>query len=221
MSALIKRDFLSPSLSGYIALAVVFLLGHFVSLPPYSLLVLLTLTFLISLFSYDYYYKVSRFFKSTPIHPSKIILSRYVSCLMFIVSLVLLQILFMSINYWNLYSELYYFYTWQDIIIVLSLGVIFVSIFIPIFHLFKSIYLSLSIIIVIFFVGMYQTLDLLVAHTDSTDFIDFNGLDFGYQIVVENYIPGQPYVTLALLSIILLICSYLISVKLFTRKDLA
>lgn len=221
MNALIKGDFLSPRLSGYITLVVTFSLVHFVGFSPYSLFVLFTLTVLIALFLYDNYYKMDRFFKSMPIQPSKIILSRYVSSLMFIVGFVLIQVLFMTVNTLHPYSMLFYFYTWQDVIIVLCLGLILVSIVIPIFHLIKPIYLSLTFIGVLFFLGAFQTLDLLVVLTDSENFIDFNRLDTGYQLIVEQYIPGQPYVTLTFISIILVVISYFISVKTFKRKDLA
>lgn len=221
-------------------LAVLFLFTHLFPLPPYFLFVLFTLAILISLFFYEHYYKTNRFFKSIPIQPSKIILSRYITSLLFIIILIVSQIVFMMINSLQADTEFYFFYTWHDIIIVFSLGMILVSITTPIIHLFKSIYIAITLIGTLllsagFLINIRLVLSLVPDVSTAWDKLDagehipnqtssfvFAGhIDEGYQIIVERYLPGKPYVTLALTSIVLLVCSYFISVKLFKRKDLA
>lgn len=239
MKSFIKSDFLSPRASGYITLVVLFLITHYIQLSPYFLFIMFTLAILISLFIYEYHYKVYRFFKSIPIEPSKIILGRYISSLIFMMILIFSQLVFMMNNSVQVQAELYYFYTWQDVIIVVCLGLILVSVIIPIIHLFKSIYTSIGLIAMLILYGGFLTVGALISSLTidiSTAFdklnveelpstteqlIAFDKLDAGFQIIVERYIPGQPYVTLILASIVLLVCSYLISVKLFDRKDLA
>lgn len=221
MMKLVKRDFSLTRPYEYVVMLSMFIIAHLISLPPYFLFTVATLSTVITMFYIDYRDHVQRFFTSLPIERKNVVWSRYVTAICTLVSFLMLQVGTMLLMKNAMPDRLYFFYDWQDIIIVFCIGVLIIACTIPFFHLFKSFYVSIIFIVFIFFTVVFQIVFRLFSIMGLEDRIELYQLDEGYQLLVEKYVPGQPYVTLLVATILLFIGSYFLSLYLFRRKELS
>lgn len=223
MFTLIKKDLLVLRGAEVIALLILLLIMNLLGLSPYLIFMILSNGIVISLFIYDYTYKTNRVIKSLPVTINTLVISRYMSSLISMVCVLLSQMVIPTIIVIGEQQAFWGQNNWKNIVIMLCLGTIALSVAIAIFHLFQSIYISFSLIIGLFFISVYVSIDQLVKALSIPDGepIIFNQLDLGYQRFIENTLPGQPYMTLICITLMTLILSYAYSLFSFKRKDLA
>lgn len=216
---LVKKHLILPKLSGYLAFIGVFTFFLFSGISPYSLFVMMFLTITIVVLMYVRTTKMNLFYRSTAVKDTVIIQAQYISTSIFSISIILYQLLFMQWNTLFKYNLEFYFYTWKDIIIVFCMSILLISYIIPIYHLVQSVYTFGFTLMITLFVGIIMIENSIKKLVGSMDQY-FYDLEMSYLSFVNKYVPGQPYVTLVITSLLLLIGSYFLSLYLFKKKDL-
>ncbi|MGM8364530.1 ABC-2 transporter permease [Virgibacillus sp. W0181] len=218
MLALLKQHVLYSSTWMYISILLFLAAAYFVTLPPIFLFLIVFLAILISLFIFDHTGKMNRYLVSLPISKKRIVQSRHVSLLLFALILLLYQWVVMIV-FSAIFETDYYVYGWRDIVTVLCLSSLIMSFSLPLLYYFQSVLFSISIILVIYFLGTFFILDPLVHVLKMDDVIIFNDLDPGFKLLVEKYIPFQPYTLLCIFTLILLFLSMKLSEQFYTKRE--
>lgn len=189
------------------------------TIPPYFLFSIFLISLIITPFYYDDKSNINRLIVSLPISKGMIIKSRYIFFVVISLCMIVFQyILMLSVP--NIFEEnSYYIYHWRDIIILISLTLLIISVMMPIYYWFESFILASFINIIVLMITAYFITDNLVHILQMNEEIIFNDIDPGFTLLVERYIPFQPYVTLIILSVIIFLLSMIISEKIFSRQD--
>ncbi len=214
----IKKDFLINKWYTYLGIAIFLFATYFVTLPPTFIFVVCFFALFFSVFSDDAKHKVHRYFVSTPVKRDVILSSRYLFSILMVLLLLLLQIGCMIVlgplKEYNLYI-----YNWKDILVLFCIGCTIIAISMPIFTIFNSVEIPLGIILALFGAGNVILIIELIEVLGMDDEIIFNDLDGGFILIVEKYLPFQPYIMLGILTAIILLVSWFITRKLFNRKS--
>ncbi|PAV30947.1 hypothetical protein CIL05_04325 [Virgibacillus profundi] len=219
MLQLIKQDLFINTWITYLSILLFLSITYFVFLPPIFMFIATALTLIIALFYYDDRANVNKFLRSLPIQASQVVKRRYQSIMLLSICIILYQwiIGYAIISFTDLDR---YIYGWKDIIVCFSIGVIIIAITVPFFYLFRSFTLSVGCLMVLLMLGSYYSLTPLVTVLELEEVIIFNELDPGFVLVVEKYIPYQPFIILVLASVVIFYLSMKLSQLLYLKKDL-
>ncbi|MEI3607345.1 ABC-2 transporter permease [Pseudogracilibacillus sp. SE30717A] len=217
MLTFVKKDFSLHRWSTYIGIAVFLFLAYFITLPSTFIFVVCLFALFLPVFYDDAEHKVNRYFISTPVKKEVILTSRYLFSV-----LIILMILVMQLGIMVLLEPLkggtLYIYNWKDIFVLFCIGCTIIAISIPIITLFNSINLSFGIILALFGAGNTLLIIELFNVLHMEDEILLNDLDGGFILLVEKYLPFQPYIMLGIITAIILLASWFVTLKLFNRK---
>lgn len=218
MFPLIKQHFIMNTTISHLAIALMIAGAYFVTIPPTFLFVISILSLPIILFFYDDKNHVNRWMISLPIAKKTLIQSRYLFTAIMSVIILLFQVLIM-ISLSSLSELSRYMYDWRDIIVLLCMSFIITAICMPIYYAIRSFAVATSIIAILsmltsFFI-MFPIIDVL----GMDDIIIFNDMDSGFVLLVEKYIPIQPYTVLIIISALLFYISMKVSEQLLMKKD--
>lgn len=218
MFSLIKHHFQTIDLTSSILIPSMLCLFYFVHMPPTFLFVITVISLPIIIYFFNYKHKVDHFLISLPADKKTIIKSRYLFTVITAWIVLLFQVIIMFVVT-TLFNGTQYVYNMNDIIVLLCLATIVPAIAIPIYHLFRSFIMATTIIAVVFFISMFSTLLQLIEVLGMEYVIIFNDLDPGLSMLVEKFIPYQPFPILMLISIIIFHTSIFISQRLYTLRD--
>ncbi|MDL4841093.1 ABC-2 transporter permease [Aquibacillus rhizosphaerae] len=208
MLFLLKRDVFLYSWSLLFLFIVLPLLAMF---QPETGILALVIGFAIHLFYYDGKSSVNRYIVSLPIKKSTVIRGRYLFIL-------IITIVLMSVQWFVHFLFVYtnsiiepYLFQWQDMVILLSISLILFALAIPMYYLFRSFMVVVTVQFVIFGVGAMAFSNLLLESKfgDSMGFYIDNKTMF-LASWLENTITIQPYM---LVSVGAFVC-YFLSMKL-------
>ncbi|WP_047981767.1 ABC-2 transporter permease [Ornithinibacillus contaminans] len=220
MNSLVKKDLLQH-LSTIIFILIVITIGFLITIPPFLTSLCLSLpTAIIGSFFTDHRASINRYLKSLPLKPDSIVFSKYIFLFIIWIIIVLYQFAIGHIVEAILPDGIYVF-GWKEIIILLSLGLIMLAVYVPLYYLIKSFVIGTIIVGVIYMLIFFFSLDALVKILGMQYYINFNNLDRGFVPLIEKFIPFQPYLTLPLCALILYYFSLKLSTKLFTVKESA
>ena len=217
MKGILIRDFINYK-SIYVAIAILIPVGHFLTIPPFqiSLGMLLPVLF-IGVFYSDHQAHITRYMVSLPVSRSSLVISRYLSMLIVWIGTIVYQLIM-----GNLMARFvpYHIFTlgWKEVVILLSLGLIMLACFVPLFFLFKSFVLPIIIIAVCYFAVFLYTLDALVNISGMENEIIFNHLDQWTVPLIESVIHIQPYLVITIVAFSLFSLSIFISNKVLCLK---
>lgn len=218
MVALLKQHALSNTIFNYVSILLFLAVAYFIALPPIFLFLIVFLALLLSLFIFDHTGKVNRFLVSLPVPKKRVVQSRYVALLLAALLVGLYQWLIMHL--FSIIFEIdYYVYGWQDIVIVFCLGSLLTSFSLPIMYYFRSTYMSISIVFIMYCTSIFFSFEPLARVLTMKDEVIFNDLDRGFKLLIEKYIPYQPYLLLMSATFILLYASIKLSERLYLKKD--
>lgn len=155
---------------------------------------------------------------SLPIILTEIVQSRYYYFSAMTVLLLLFQLAIMILNSVFL-SNQNYIYSFHDIVILMCISLIIIGIITPIYYLIKSFVIATIVSGLFYFTITFLSLILLVNVLGIGDMINFNKLDPGYVLIVEKFIPFQPYLILMIASVLFYYLSMKFSEWLFIKKD--
>lgn len=218
MFYLLKQNAQINSILSYLSIAVIVCLAYLVAIPPTFLFIVSTVAIPIFIFYYDDKNKVNRFVVSLPIEKKTLISSKYI--FMFVLALTILLFQMMIMFTFSALGNGLYMYDWRDIIVLICSASIIIAICIPIFYFIKSFMLATGIIMGGTFLGTFLIMTPLINVLGMKDVIIFNDLDPGLVLLVEKYIPFQPYFMLGVLSLIIFYLSMKLSEKLLSYKDI-
>ncbi|MEI3613862.1 ABC-2 transporter permease [Pseudogracilibacillus sp. SO30301A] len=217
MLTLIKKDFLTNSWFAYVGIVLFIGLTYVVTLPPTFMFIITFFGFFGSIFLYDDKNNVNLFLKSLPVKMKSIVLARYLYSVLLIILILLMQTGVMAL-FSSLYSKTHYMYSFRDIIVLFCIGCIIIALCIPVFFKFQSAQTAMGIMLTLFGIGSFFTVDALVKVLGMTESFYFNDLDPGFVMLAEKYLPFFPYVTLLIGTAILLTFSIHISTAFFKEK---
>jgi hypothetical protein len=219
MKGLLIRDFINYK-SVYVAIALLIPIGYFLTLPPFhiSLGMLLPILF-IGVFYSDHRAHINHYMVSLPVSRSSLVISRYLSMLIVWIGTIVYQLIV-----GNLMARFipYHIFTfgWKEVVILLSLGLIMLALFVPLFFLFKSFVLPIFIIAVCYFAVFLYAIDALVNISKMENEIIFNYLDQWTVPLIESVITFQPYLVLSIVALGLFYLSIFLSHKiLYFKKE--
>lgn len=218
MFSLVKHHFLAIDLTSYIVVPLMIIMGYLINVPPMFLFSITVISIPIIVYFFNYKSHANRFLVSLPVSTIAIIRSQYVFAVLLGMSILLLQRIIMTIVD-VMFGTIFYIYDWRDVIILVSLALIVPAIVIPIYQLVRSFVGATVIVGVLYISGILFSLPLLVRALNMEDYINFNALDPGVHIVVEQYIPFQPYPLLLFIAIILFFVSMMLSYRLYASSD--
>lgn len=218
MTKLMKYHFFTIDTVSYGAVAILLIGGYLASIPPTFLFFVVIISLPISLYYYSHKNNTDRFLISLPISPSTIIQSRYMFTSMMTIIVLVFQVIIMIASS-VLFDGTEYMYTWQDIVSLFFIACIGLAIIIFFYHLISSFILATTIISLLFFIAFYFTLNEVINVMHFTDVIIFNDLDPGLALIVEKYIPFQPYIILGIISLTALYISMKVSDSLYSSQD--
>jgi len=218
MFSLVKHHFLTIDLTSYFVVPLMIIMGYLINVPPMFLFSVTVISIPIIIYFFNYKSHANRFLVSLPVSTISIIRSQYVFSVLLGMSILLLQLIIMAIVYVTFGTALY-IYDWRDVIILFSLVLIVSAIVIPIYQLVRSFVWATVIVGVLYILGILSSLPLLVRALNMEDYINFNALDPGVHIVVEQYLPFQTYPLLLLIAIILFFVSMWLSYRLYASSD--
>lgn len=220
MVNLIKRDLLISKASMIVGLFLI-PFGYITSLPPFFItLGILLPAISISLFILDKNANINRFIISLPVAKGSIVASRFLSLLLMWLAVICYQsIIGNSITRLIPYNV--FVYSWKEIIVLFSLGLIILGVYLSLLFFFKSLFKVLVVIMISYFNILIFSLDALVNVLDMHNYIIFNDLDRGIVPLIEKHISFLPFLTLPLTALVLYYLSKKLSTKLFTVKESA
>lgn len=218
MFPLIKQHFLINSLISYLMIAGLITGAYLVAIPPTFLFIITILSLAIILFFYDDKNNVNQFMISLPIAKKTMIQSRYLYIALMSVVILLFQWLIM-LSFPSPPEFFRYIYDWRDMIVLLSIAYLSTAICIPIYYALRSFALATGIIAILWCLGSFFMIFPIVSALGMDDMIIFNDMDAGFVLLVEKYIPIQPYAVLIIVSLLLFYISMKISEQLLRKKD--
>lgn len=155
---------------------------------------------------------------SLPVKRASIVQGRYMSILMVSIFFILYQGLcgrILSL----LFENNYYVYSWKDMLVLLCIAALIEVVAIPIYYGLSSFLMATGTLAFLYFFAIVSSLPPLTGVLGMEQEIIFNDLDPGFVLVIEKYIPFQPYVTLSLVTGILFYLSLKLSELLFVKKE--
>ncbi|RLL46746.1 hypothetical protein D8M04_05960 [Oceanobacillus piezotolerans] len=215
----IKRDFLLTWSSWALITLLLIPVGYITYIPPTFILLLIFSSVLFGSFFYDQKATIHRTNISLPLRRTAIVMSRYVFFLLFTVIVVLLQWGVISMMDAWIPTPNYYVYGFKDFITVTCLFLLLIAVFAPMYYLIRNPHITFSVYLIILFLLQFILLSLLTDVLGMTNYVSFNEIDQGFVLLVEKYIPFQPYLILVILSIGLYIVSLKISEKIFSKQS--
>ncbi len=189
-----------------------------VMFPLYFIFVAYVLAITVGLFFTDQREKSKLYMSSLPVNRVSIVRGRYVSILMVSICFVLYQSIWGRILSLTLENN-YYVYSWKDMLVLLCIAALIEVVAIPIYYGLSSFLMATGILAFLYFLSIILTLPPLTNVLGMEHEIIFNDLDPGYVLLVEKYIPFQPYITLVLATAILFYLSLKLSELLFVKKE--
>lgn len=218
MIALIKKDLL---LYGPVTYLIILLFIYFmgiIMMPAMFVLMVGASALAFSPFFYDEKNKMNYTMISMPIKKSSIVAGRYVFSLLIICITLLVQwAAERSITVaFDTYEAVY---GWNDYLLFLCLAVMLIAISYPLLYLIKNLYAAAGIILLLFMVGTYYIMDLLVDALGFSNEIIFNDIDKGFAIIAENWFPVMPYLAVLSISGGLFCGSIVLSSYVMKKKD--
>lgn len=220
MFALIKRDLLIARPWEYLifSLSIGIIQLWF---APIIVFIYTSIVLSFTLFFYDDYSKTNRYIRSLPIANRTIIMSRYCSSLILAIGIIGIQITAMQIS--SLFGYSIASYTWLDICLLILIAILIFSIFIPIYHMFKSFYLACIVsFLILFMVTFIFTTLLHVVYLEETSENSYDVVVYFKDILttIQSQITPVTF-SLSVISILaFFLMSYVISLTLFKKKDL-
>ncbi|OZU88172.1 hypothetical protein CIL03_13705 [Virgibacillus indicus] len=218
MYQFIKQDFSVNTWGTYLSLILILPISYVLFLPSVFMFIATALTIIISIFYYDDRANVNRFLISLPISAASVVKRRYQSIILFSICVILYQWVIGHVVTFFIGSE-HYVYGWKDIIVLICMGAIITAVTVPFFYLFRSFILSVGCIMVLLLLESYYSLTPLVTVLEMDEVIIFNDLDPGFVMIVEEYIPYQPFLILVFASLVIFYMSMKISELLYLRND--
>lgn len=169
-------------------------------------------TLVINLFYYDNKTKIGVFSSSLPITTLAIVKGRYVFIL-FLATLLLVFQWGISLLFNNFIldaSSHPYIYQWEDPIIILSVVLVMIAVLVPLFYLFKSLYLTLTIQFLLLLVFFMKIFDVVFQGQDG---IYLDNQTILLPPFIREIIPFQTVPVIAVTAIV----SYYLSIHLSSR----
>ena len=218
MTALIKKDLLL-TLPIITVMSLFLVIMTLIDVPAVFIMLVGMMAGILSPFTYDEKNKTNLFLFSLPVSKRQIVVSRFVYSL-----LVLTAVLFIQGISWLIADSLAVFspapYEFHDFIVFFAIGLLIISAFYPILYFFNNSYQAMLVILILISAGTFFTMDPIIHILNMNDTIVFNGIDKGFALLIEKYIPFQPYFLLFLLSAGICICSMRCSEWMLKRKDI-
>lgn len=222
MIQLIKRDLLLNKWAGLVIVVILLPLAYIsINLPITTLLMLVIIPMVSSLFYADDKSHSMRSVIAMPVAKAVIVRSRYAYGMLIVIVAMLYQWMIghVIVHMLELTGHDYFVYDWKDMTTIVCLGAIVVAICIPLYHLMSNFYAATIVLICIMYVLWFTSLDPLVTVTGMQDHIFFNDIDRGYTLLVEKYLPFPPYLFLALGAAFLFFLSMKLSEYVFLKRD--
>lgn len=216
----IKYDLMMPTWGAILAFLLTIPLFYAVMLPQFFTFVVCVLAITVGLFFTDQRSKSKLYMSSLPVRRASIVRGRYVSILMVSICFILYQ------SFWGRILSLtlennYYIYSWKDMLVLLCMVALIEVVAIPIYYGLSSFLMATGALTLFYFFAIIFSLPPLTNVLGMEHEIIFNDLDPGYVLLVEKYIPFQPYITLILSTAILFYLSLKLSELLFVKKEKA
>lgn len=218
MTSLIKHFFKMIDTPSYFILPFMLIVLYLGSVSPIFLFTVIIVSLPIMLFYYVNRNRLNRFMISLPISARNIVQSRYYFFIVMTVILLIFQLGVMLLNSVFLSNE-NYIYNIRDVVVLICMSLIIISFIGPIFHLIKSFMMASMVSGLIYLIGTSFSLIFLTDVLSMNDVIYFNKLDAGYTLLVETYIPFQPYLILIVVSVLLYFLSMKVSEWLFIKRE--
>lgn len=218
MVSLIKQQFLLFGIASYIAIALFMAFFYIGTIPPYFIFGVMIVAFIITPIYYDERNNVNHFKISLPISKGTIVKSSY----WFSVCIGILLIIYQSILMLfipHIFDGSHYVYSWQDIVVLINMTLLLSSVILPIYFMFRSFILASFMTLTLSMFAGYLLTDQLIRILNMSEVIVFNDLDPGFPLLVETFIPFQPYIVLSTFSVIIYYISMKGSEKIIAIKD--
>lgn len=219
MFSFIKQIFSLYGIFSYLVIALFLAFFYIGTIPPYFLFLIIIVAFMISTLYYDDKNLVNRFNVSLPVSKGTIVKSRYLFSIIVSIILIAYQAVLMLLLPLILGETSHYIYDWRDIVILISLTMLITSVMMPIYYMFQSFAIATIILFFLSSICGYFVLDHFVSLLDMGEVIIFNEMDPGFPILVETYIPFQPYIILSIVSVFIFYMSMKGSEKILSLKD--
>ncbi|WP_404454577.1 ABC-2 transporter permease [Oceanobacillus kapialis] len=217
MLSLLRYNFLLLTFGTWLSFFLAIPIFYAVMIPPIFLYIVFVTTIILSYFYTDQRAKSTMYVASLPVKLTSIVKSRYVS-----VSLISFCLLFYQWGWGVLINNLFgigiYVYTWKDIFVLAGLTILIVSLVTPIYYAVKSFLLATGIVLIGYFLAVFYSLEPLTDVLGMEHYIIFNDLDAGFVLLVEKYVPFQPFIMLGIVVMVLLFLSLKLSERLFISR---
>lgn len=218
MLSLLRYNFLLPTFGTWLSFFLAIPIFYSLMIPPIFIYIVFVTTIILSYFYTDQRARSTMYIASLPVKLAAIVRGRYVS-----VSLISLCLLFYQWGWGVVISNLFgigvYVYTWKDILVLSMLAVLIVTLVTPIYYAVKSFLMATGIVLIGYFLAVFYSLKPLTDVLGMDNYVIFNELDAGFVLVVEKYVPFQPFVTLGIAVLVLLFLSIKLSERLFIKKQ--
>ncbi|NAP01434.1 hypothetical protein FRY77_36445 [Halomonas sp. MG34] len=213
----VKYDLIMPTWGTLLTVLLTIPLFYVVMLPSIFVFNVYVMTILIGLFFTDQRSKSRLYMSSLPVKRASIVKGRYVSILMVSIFFIFYQ------GLWGrvlslLFENNYYIYSWKDMLVLLCMAALIEAVAIPIYYGLTSFLMATGGLAFLYFFSIIFSLPPLTNVLGMEREIIFNDLDPGFVLLVEKYIPFQPYITLSLVTAILFYLSLKLSELLFVKK---
>lgn len=218
MFTLIKHHFQTIDLTSSILIPSMLCFFYLTHMPPTFLFVITVISLPIIIYFSNHKNKVDHFIISLPVDKKGIIKSRYLFTVIMATIILVFQLLIMFVAT-TFFGGTQYVYSSNDIVTLLCLATIVPAITIPIYHLIRSFIMATTIIGILFFISVFFLFSLIIDVFELVDIIIFNDLDPGLSMVVEKFIPYQPFPILIIISIVIFHVSIFISQRLYILRD--
>lgn len=218
MKSLLIRDLiLSKGLIPYTLILIP--LGYILSLPPFMIsLAFILQVIILSIFFLDHRAGINSFVTSLPLKRKTIMISRYISFAIVWIFTVLYQFAVGQLLE-NLIPYAIYTFGWKEIVVLLSLGLLIIAIYIPLFVVTRSFVIPSTLILVCFFITFLISIDALVTVSGMTTSLIFNDLDQWIIPLIEEKIVVYPYLVLPIFGLLFYGLSIAITTKAFQTKS--
>lgn len=223
MNSLIKKDLILVRPWEYLIFLSVIAFLHLIKIAPDLTFAITFVVLIIMLFFYDHYYKMNRYVRSLPVNLNKVVMSRYISSYTIVIAILCFQ--YILINIIKLFRPSDYLYSLNDGFILICLATIFIAIVIPVYHLFKSYYTASFIVFVFIMIAAstITTLSFEITIVESSDpevLWTASSENLSLLDTIKLYVTTEFLTIIGILTLALLIVSYLFSVYISRRKDL-
>ncbi|WP_117161677.1 ABC-2 transporter permease [Paraliobacillus sp. X-1268] len=165
---------------------------------------------IISLFYSDSKTKIEVFNRSLPITSLAIVKGRYLFILLLAIFLLVFQWVIALIFDFTLNMSSPYHYQLEDLIIILSVFLVMTAVLVPLFYLFKSLYLALTIQFFSLFIFSSTVFSVVFQGRES---IHFDNQTILLTPFIQDIIPFQPVPIIAVAAVV----SYYLSIQLSSR----